>query len=421
MNSTNCGTPNSTSTLLGFTAEELNDLIGTPRIGPAADPDVIPELITDAPAVTACGDVWMLGKHRLMCGDAIEAEDVATLMAGKVAHMMHADPPYGMGKEADGVANDNLYGSKLDAFQMAWWQAFRPNLHDNASAYVWGNAPDLWRLWYWAGLGDSEPLTMRNEIVWDKANIAGMASPDLTQYPEATERCLFFQIGRHVLLVNQTMADYWQGWEPIRAWMCAQRDAMGWKASDIRRICGNHMHGHWFGTSQWCIISADNYRKLQAAAEGRAFTRDYANLQAEYHEALSEFNVEIRGPRREEFNADRPYFDNAHEVMRDVWEYGRVYGEDRYGHATPKPVAMMERAIRSSTRHGELVIDPFCGTGSTLIGAESAGRICFTMELQPSYVDIAVKRWQQFTGKAATLEGDGGASRRSATSANRWR
>ena len=64
------------------------------------------------------------------------------------------------------------------------------------SGYVWGNAPDLWRLWYCGGLADSERLELRNELVWDKRTIAGMKSPDLTQFPMATERCLFFQFGQ---------------------------------------------------------------------------------------------------------------------------------------------------------------------------------------------------------------------------------
>ena len=117
---------------------------------------------------------------------------MAHLTGGRRAVLLHADPPYGMGKQADGVLGDNVYGAELDAFQLRWWDAWRPHLEDNASAYVWGNAPDLWRLWYASGLRDRETLTLRNEVVWDKVNIPGMASAGLTQYPEASERCLFF-------------------------------------------------------------------------------------------------------------------------------------------------------------------------------------------------------------------------------------
>jgi DNA modification methylase len=71
-----------------------------------------------------------------------------------------------MGKEAEGIANDNLYRENLDAFQMQWWKACRSAIEDNGSAYIWGNAEDLWRLWYVGGLKASERLTFRNEIVW---------------------------------------------------------------------------------------------------------------------------------------------------------------------------------------------------------------------------------------------------------------
>jgi len=88
--------------------------------------------------------------------------------------------------------------------------------------------------------------------------------------------------------------------------------------------------------------------------------------------------------------------------MRDVWEFSRVNGEERHGHATPKPVAMMERVMLSSLPSGGLCVEPFSGSGSTLMGAERTGRVCFAMELMPAYVDVIVKRWQDFTGKKAT-------------------
>ena len=79
----------------------------------------------------------------MLCGDSTKAEDVARLIGDTRATLCHADPPYGMGKEKDGIANDNLYREKLDAFQMEWWRAFRPWLADNGSAYIWGNAEDF--------------------------------------------------------------------------------------------------------------------------------------------------------------------------------------------------------------------------------------------------------------------------------------
>jgi hypothetical protein len=116
----------------GFEIEEF----GFDKIEVAEEPreiveDEIPEL---APKRVALGDVWELGEHRVMCGDSTKEEDVKKLMNGKTAALLHADPPYGMGKEDDGVLNDNLYGEKLDEFQMKWWKASRNYIHDNSSA-----------------------------------------------------------------------------------------------------------------------------------------------------------------------------------------------------------------------------------------------------------------------------------------------
>ena len=76
-------------------------------------------------------------------------------------------------------------------------------------------------------------------------------------------------------------------------------------------------------------------------------------------------------------------------------------GDERHSHATPKPVAMMERVMKSSLPPKGLCLEPFGGSGSTLMGAEKSGRRCYTMELQPFYVDVIVNRWQDFTGKKA--------------------
>lgn len=403
--------------LIGFTTEELLKLTTEPEPPPNNDGrDEVPP--PAAINITEVGEVWILGRHRVMCGDSTMPEHVAVLMNGEKARLLHADPPYGMGKENEGVTGDNLYGDKLDAFQNRWWQAWRPFLEANASAYIWGNAPDLWRWWYRRaplieggvlsqGLAETEPLTLRNEIVWDKKSIAGMASPDLTQFPEATERCLFFQLGRHVLLVNQTKDDYWQGWEPIRRWLCEERDRAGWKPGDVKRIAENHMYGHWFGQSQWVFISRDNYERLARAANGKAFTRSYDDLQREYRKAADIFNGEIRDPRVADFKAARPYFDNAHSVMRDVWEFPRVTGDERYEHATPKPCDLVERVMKSSARENELAVEPFIGSGSTLIGAHKSQRRLFGMEIEPRWVDVTVRRWQSYSGLKAVLEGDG--------------
>jgi DNA modification methylase len=378
--------------LLGFSEDELSELL--PEIEQLdaeeqGDPDEAPEPPTDP--VSKPGDVWLLGKHRVMCGDSTVITDVERLTAGSKAALLHADPPYGMGKASDGVANDNLYNEDLDAFQMEWWATFRPFLLDNASAYIWGNAPELWRLWYKAGLGDSERLTMRSQIIWDKPPSASaygspIGSEKMRSFPHGYEVCLFFMLGEQGF--NNNADNYWDGWEPLRLYLESEMKSLGWKSSDLNKATGTFMGGHWVTKSQWMLPTAEQYAKIQSAAKGRAFKREHDQL-------------------KREFYATRAYFDNAHDNMTDVWDFGRVTGDERHGHATPKPVTMMERVMKSSLPKGGLCLEPFGGSGSTLIGAEATGRLCYAMELNPAYCDVIVKRWQAFTGKTATLESTG--------------
>jgi len=375
-----------------FEADDLAEIIGEAEQLPTeglTDADDVPE-VPEEP-ITKPGDVWLLGKHRVMCGDSTVITDVERLMAGAKAALMHADPPYGMGKASDGVANDNLYNDDLDNFQMEWWATFRPFLEDNASAYIWGNAPELWRLWYKAGLGDSEQMELRNQIVWDKKAIPGMASAALTQFPIASEHCLFFQLGNQ-FRGNINIEDFPETWEPVRSYMEGEAKAAQIGSAEIKSLCGVQMYGHWFTRSQFTLIPEKHYATLQKAYVGR-FIRPWRQLKAEWDK--------VKGGPTSEIQGARSYFDNAHDVMRDVWEFSRVTGEERHGHATPKPVAMMERVMKSSLPSGGLCVEPFGGSGSTLIGAEKAGRVCYAMELNPVYVDVIVKRWKDFTGNTA--------------------
>ena len=362
---------------------------------PTGDADAVPE-VEDLPT-SKRGDLWMLGEHRVLCGDSTSADDVARLMNGERAQLLHADPPYGMGKEGEGVANDNLYREKLDAFQMQWWAAFRPHLEGNASAYIWGNAEDLWRLWYSGGLRDSERLTFRNEVVWDKEFGMGMSSGNHRQFATASERALFFMLGEQGF--NNNADNYWEGWNPLLRELQDSARVMGWKAADIKRITGVGMYYHWFTKSQWEFIPEQHYNALRSAAHGDAFKREYDELKRD-HDAFKREYDELK----RDFYATRSFFDNTHDNMTDVWQFPRVKGEDRHGHATPKPVDTMRRVMKSSAESGGLVVEPFGGSGATLAGAEATGRRCFTMELLPQWVDVIVKRWQDYTGKEATHE-----------------
>lgn len=320
------------------------------------------------------GDLLELGRHRVMCGDSTDADQVSELMNGKKAQLIHADPPYGMGKEKDGVQNDNLYADKLDSFQIEWWKTFRPHAEDNGSFYIWGNAEDLWRLWYIGGLKDSERLTFRNEIIWNKGHGHGMISEQHRMYPTATERCLFFMLGEQGF--NNNADNYWKGWDSIVNYLRAEKEKTGWDTATFKRLAGHSEASgcHWFDKSQWSLPTKDVYNSWQKAAKGKAFKREHDEL-------------------KQTFYSTRAYFDNTHESMTDVWDFPRVTGEERQGHATPKPVTMICRAIKSSTRDGEIIAEPFLGSGTTLIAAEQLNRTCYGMEISPKYCQVILDRY----------------------------
>jgi DNA modification methylase len=357
-----------------------------------ADVDEVPE---DVAAVSKLGDVWLLGDHRVMCGDSTDAKNVAKLMNGKTAQLLHADPPYGMGKENDGVLNDNLYASKLDEFQMAWWKTCRKFLDDNASAYIWGNPEDLWRLWYVGGLKDSERLTFRNEIFWEQVTGVSWGKDgmgNLRSYATMGERCLFFMFGEQGF--NNNSDNYWEGWENVRLYLETEMEKCGgrknWKAA-----LGNQMGSHYFTKSQWCFPTQEAYEKLQEFARGDAFKQDYDALKQDY-DAL-----------KQEFYSTRSHFDSSHDKMSDLWSFPRVTGEDRFGHPTPKPVEMMCRVFKSSAPKDSITLEPFGGSGSTLIAAQETNRTAYLMELDPKYVDVICARFQKMTGVLPVLESSG--------------
>ena len=379
---------------IGFGAEDLADLEIEDE-AETSDADAEPQ-IDKAEELRAKwgvepGQLWELGDHRLLCGDSTIPEHVAKLMRGEKAQLIHADPPYGMGKEKDGVENDNLYREELDAFQMAWWRAFRPHAEDNASAYIWGNAEDLWRLWYCGGLKNSERLTMRNEIVWDKGHGQGIGSADHRMFPTVSERCLFFMLGEQGF--NNNADNYWEGWDPIQKYLVAEKNKSGLKNDQILKATSTY-HTHYWATSQWAFPTEKDYKAIQSLCKGNAFKREYDDLKREYDDLKREYD-----DLKREFYSTRAHFDNTHDNMTDAWRFQRVTGEERHGHATPKPVDMMKRIMLSSLPKGGICVEPFGGSGSTLMGAENTGRKCRAIEISPAYVAVAIQRWVDATGK----------------------
>ena len=384
----------------GWDAEDLDDLLKELENG--GSPGIQEGEIPDPPKdpITKLGDLIQLGEHRLICGDTTDPKVLEQLLEGETITLLHADPPYGMGKEKEGILNDNLYQEKLDEFQMEWWRAWRKHTAENGSAYIWGNPAELWRLWYQGGLGDEPDVTYRNEIVWDKGSGFGMRAEQTHSYPISTERVLFLMLGQQ-FLGNQNLEDYWEGYEPLRTWMEQQRDNAGWTNSEVNRITNSHMAGHWFTKSQFQVMNREVYDLLQERAAGAAFVENYDDLFVEFFPDTrgdgNAYKRELAAQLREE----RTTFDNTHEAMTEVWNFPRVIGEERFGHATPKPLEAMWRILKSSTEAGDLIGVPFGGTCPEIVAAERLGRRCVIAELEPAYCDIIVARWEGLTGKKA--------------------
>ncbi len=278
--------------LTGFSTDELAKLLTEANEG-LTDPDEIPE----APAVpiSQTGDVWILGNHRLICGDSTKAETVEKLLGSVKPHLMVTDPPYGVEydpewRERAGVNTATAAkGKVLNDDRADWREAW--SLFPGDVAYVWHAG-------LFAGtVADSlvaSGFQLRSQIVWDK--------------------------GQLVL----SRGDY--HWQHEPCWYAVKKSAKG----------------HWAGDRKQTTV------------------------------------WDIPKPKKSET-----------------------------GHGTQKPVECMKRPIENNSSPGQAIYEPFSGSGTTIIAGEMTGRHVYAIELNPAYVDVAVKRWQEFTGKSAILEGDG--------------
>lgn len=271
---------------LGFDADEIDALLN--KIEPTeglTDEDATPE-VPEEP-VTKPGDVWILGKHRLMCGDSTSVDAVDKLMAGQKADMVFTDPPYGVEYQS----NMRTKSAKFDV----------------------------------------------------------LANDDT-----------FLDIAPIVEMFSTGWVFVWTSWKVQGRWI-DQFSAFDYPTN----IVIWHKPGGGIGDLK------------------RTFSSDY-EVALVWHRG-----AELCGKR-----------------IGSVWTINKD-GASTYVHPTQKPVALGTEAMDKTTRIGNIVLDLFGGSGSTLIAAEKTGRIARLMELDPKYCDVIVKRWQDFTGKQATLEATG--------------
>lgn len=335
------------------------------------------------------GDIFELEvdglKSRVMCGDCTVVDNVEKLMNGQKADLAHNDPPYGMKKEKDGVIGDNMNYEDLLQFNKDWiflqWQYIK----DNGSWYCWGIDEPLMDIYSQIikPLVSDQKATFRNLITWDKAHGQGQNSENTRSFAIADEKCLFVMSG--VQGSNNNADNYFEGWEPIRDYLynesvkCQIANSNSFNTALGLKTSGGGMYAHHISPtgSQWTLITAQNYLKLQQYAKQNnidAFKKEYNQLQTEY-------------------NSTRAYFNNTHENMNNVWHFERHAKQgDEGNHATPKPLPLCQRAIKSSCPEFGLIIDFFLGSGSTLIASIQTGRRCFGLELDPVYVEVIIKR-----------------------------
>jgi DNA modification methylase len=366
-------------------AEELNEWgLDTPDNWKAEeleaeedDYEVPEELKTDV----VLGDLIEIGEHRLLCGDSTDSDQVAKLMNGEKADLAHNDPPYGMKKESEGVLNDNLNYADLLEFNKEWIALQFTHLKENGSWYCWGIDEPLMDIY--SGVLKpyikNEKATFRNLITWDKGHGQSQNSDNTRSYATADEKCLFIMLG--VQGFNNNSHNYFEGFEPIREYLNTQKNKLGWNVKKVIEITGKTSASHYFTTSQWHFPTREHYNSMRNEAKGDAFHKEYDALKKEY-DAL-----------KKEYYSTRAYFDNTHDNMNNVWHFSRhVKNGTEGGHATPKPIPLCERAIKSSCPEDGLTVDFFLGSGSTMVAAHQLKRKCYGMELDPKYCQVIIDR-----------------------------
>ena len=368
----------------------------------STEEDEIPKAEEDVEPTTKTGDVWQLGSHRLICGDSTNAETVKKLMNGKMADCVFTDPPYGMKKESDGVLNDNLNYDDLLEFNKRWIPLTFEHLKDMGGWYCWGIDEPLMDIYshILKPLARKKEIVIRNYLTWAKHSAFGMKSSLMLSYPRETEKCWFVVKGANWNNNNAEFFNY--KYQPIVDYLNEQAQIVGLNSKKLRELTGVQMWSHWFTHSQFTVIPENHYKKLQEEYnKDGAFLLSYAKLR----ERIDSVD-DKKQPDKPYF--DLTWFDDGDIPLTDVWRTPITTIKEREntgGHATPKPLKICERGIVTSTKVGEIVLDLFGGSGSTLIACEQLDRTCYMMELAPKYCDVIIKRWETLTGeKAVRLE-----------------
>lgn len=330
--------------LTGFSDAEIQELLRPDPTETGADPDACPNV--DDRAVSVAGDCWQLGNHRLICGDCTDPLTLSRLMRGNKAALVWTDPPYNV-----------AYGDKAEMLQQY------DKGHRNTSRILNDDMDDAAFKAFLAAFYRSAWSAMEEGAAIYVAHSETERANFTSEFLAAGFKLSGVVIWRKNALVLGR-SDYQWIHEPI---------LYGWKPGAAHRWYG--------GRKKTTVEQLGDTSPFVRRADGRWELRLGAGVfvvdgNAEIEELLTDVIVEER-PRRNDL------------------------------HPTMKPVALIERQLRNHVRPGDIVLDPFGGSGSTLIASERLGVQAHISELAPVFCDVIIRRWQDYTGGGAVLESDG--------------
>jgi DNA modification methylase len=335
--------------VLGFSAEDLAAIMAPAGNNGLTDPDDVPAP-PDA-ATTVPGDIWVLGNHRLMCGDSSKPEDLDRLLDGAQIHLVNTDPPYNVKVEP---RSNNAIAAGITSFSR------REDLQCERSQSERGKK-------------DRERLARKN---------THHQSMDLARHPEKAQPTTKKMRAKDRPLANDFVSD--DEFDRLLA---------AWFGNIARVLIPGGGFYIWGG-----YANCANYPPVLKACE---LYFSQAIIWVKEHPVLT--RKDFMGNHEwcfygwKEGAAHRFFGPNN---VPDTWSVKKV-NPNAMVHLTEKPVELARRAIEYSSRPGENVLDLFGGSGSTLIAAEMTGRRAYLMELDALYCDVIVQRWEKFTGRKA--------------------
>lgn len=335
--------------VVGFDDADLREQLERLNAGDGFQPSAAIMVAPELAAKIEPGQVWILARHRLACGDARSPELFARLMASGTAQCVWTDPPYGVSYQEDAIAGDDLRRDDLlDLVQRALRNALG---HSTASAafYVWHASST--REDYAAAL-KAVGLEERQYLIWAKPSLTlGRAD-----YQWAHEPC--FYAGR----ASQAIAFY----------------------------------GHRDQTTVWRFATRADDGSAVVLGPGLVLT-DGAG-----HEVyLAPKTPKGKRVRHLRVTPETPARIIGEEPDSTLWDVAREHAP---ADPTQKPIELARRAVENSSRQGDVVLDPFAGSGTLLMAAEATGRAARLIELEPKWCALAIARWEAMTGQNAQLE-----------------